>query len=189
MATFLEVGLLNYFSVIFPALLIFVVVFAIFEKFKLIGESKTIHAVVAIALAFMVMLSQNIVTIINFIAPWFVLVFIFVILLLMVYKIMGASDEVLTNFIQTDNAVKWFIFAIGIIIIIAGISHVYGQRLVPVTTEGGEVIDPQTGEITTASGEFKENIAATFFHPKIIGTLFVLLVAVFAISLLTREAV
>ena len=187
MTTFLEIGLLNYFSIIFPALLVFVIVFAVFEKFKLIGESKTVHAIVAIALAFIVMLSQNIISIINFISPWFVLVFIFVILLLMVYKIMGATDEALTDFIQTDAAVKWFLFAIGMIIIIAGIAHVYGERLLPVTAEG-EVTDVTGAEITTERGEFKENVAAIFFHPKVIGLLFIMLVAVFSISLLTRES-
>ena len=188
MATFLELGLLNYFAVIFPALLVFVIVFAIFEKFKLIGESKTVHAIIAIALAFIVMLSPAILTIINFISPWFVLLFIFVILLLMVYKIMGASDEAITDFIQTDNAVKWFIFAIGIIIIIAGISHVYGQQLLPVTTEDGEPIET-AAEVSTEIGEFKGNVAAIFFHPKVIGLIFIMLVAVFTISLLTRDNV
>ena len=186
MATFLELGLLNYFAVIFPALLIFVVVFAIFEKYKLIGENKAIHAVIAISIAFIVMISQNIIGIINFIAPWFVLIFIFTILLLMVYKIVGASDEAITNFIHTDSAVKWFIFAIGIIIIVAGIAHVYGQQLVPVT--GGNVTETanSAGELTE-TGKFSENVAATFFHPKVIGLIFVMLVAVFSISLLTQN--
>lgn len=188
MATFLEIGLLNYFSVIFPALLVFVLVFAVFEKFKIIGESKVIHAIIAISLSFMVMLSRDILAVINFIAPWFVLVFIFVILLLMVYKIMGAKDEVLAGFVKNDSAIKWFVFAIGIIIIIAGISHVFGQRLVPMTSDGEKVVR-ENAEMSTATGEFQENLASTFFHPKVIGTLFVLLVAVFAISLLTRESI
>ena len=188
MATFLELGLLNYFSIIFPALLVFVIVFAMFEKFKLIGESKTVHAIIAIALAFIVILSKNVVSIINFISPWFVLVFIFVLLLLMVYKMMGATDEALTDFIQTDAAIKWFIFAIGIVIIVAGISHVYGQRLLPVTTEG-TVSNVTTAELSTVTGEFGGNIAAAFFHPKVIGLIFILLVAVFTISMLTRERI
>ena len=78
MATFLEIGALRYFSIIFPALLVFVVVYALFEKLKILGENKSIHAIVAIVLAFMVLLIEDIANLINFISPWFVLMFIFV---------------------------------------------------------------------------------------------------------------
>ena len=190
MATFLDIGLLEYFSVIFPALLVFVIVFALFEKYKLLGESKTIHAIVAIAVAFMVMLLKDVLDIINFISPWFVLVFIFVVLLLMVYKIMGVTDEKLTEFIQTDNATKWFIFAIGMIIIVAGISHVYGQRLLPVTTgESGEVVNATIEEGAGTTSSFQSNVATIFFNTKVLGLILIMLVAVFSISLLTRERI
>lgn len=186
MATFLEIGLLNYFSIIFPALLVFVIVYAVFEKFKLLGENKSIHAIIAISLAFIVILYPDIVSIINFISPWFVFMFIAVILIIMVYKIMGATDASLENFIRTDRGVQWFIFALSAIIIIAGISHVYGQRLLPATLEEGDNVTVE-GEVTSgATGEFKENVAAIFFHPKVLGVLFIFLVAVFAIGLLTR---
>ena len=77
MATFLDTGLLSYFSVIFPALLVFVIVYALLEKTKLLGENKAIHAIAAIAIALMLMLSRNIMNVINYMAPWFVLLFVF----------------------------------------------------------------------------------------------------------------
>ncbi|MBD3249356.1 hypothetical protein GF336_04895 [Candidatus Woesearchaeota archaeon] len=191
----LETGLLNYFSSVFPALLVFVLVFAILEKTKFLGqENKSINALVAIFLAFIAMMSQDIITIINFIAPWFVLVFIFALLLVFIYRFMGASEGDLTDFIKTDKPVQWFIFAIGMIIVIAGISHVYGQRLLPVTT-GDDVTEETPSVITSAEGEnvttsttsYSRNVASVFFHPKVIGLIFVFLVAVFAISLLTAS--
>ena len=72
MVTFLETGLINYFAIIFPALLVFAVVFALLEKTKIVGENKGINAIIAIVLAFMVMLSANVAEIINYMAPWFV---------------------------------------------------------------------------------------------------------------------
>lgn len=189
MATFLEVGVLNYFSIIFPALLVFAIVFAVLEKFKLIGGNRALNAIVAIVLAFIVMLSSDIVQIITFISPWFVLVFIFGILLILVYRIMGASEESISVFIQNDRAVNWFIFIIGAIIVIAGISHVYGQRLLPVTTTGviSNATAMQPG--STATGQFSGNVAATFFNPKVLGFLLIMFVAVFSIGLLTREKI
>jgi len=117
MVTFLEIGLLRYFSIIFPALLVFALVYAILTATKMLGESKGINAIVAIVLAFLVMLSEDIISLINFVAPWFVLFFLFIVLLLVVYKIFGASDKNLANFITTDRPVQWAIFAVGVLIV------------------------------------------------------------------------
>lgn len=188
MVTFLETGLLNYFSIIFPALLIFVLVYALLQKIKILGESKTVNALVAIALGFIVLLSESVLSIINFAAPWFVIFFIFMVLLLVVFKLMGASDENIAGVIRTDKVVQWTIIAISLIIVVAAFANVYGQKLLPFTTE--EVNDTETGEtISVATPSFSTNVAAVFFHPKMLGAIFLLLVAVFTIALITKEAV
>ena len=78
----LDIGIMNYFSIIFPVLIVFVIVFAILEKTKILGENKIFNAVLAIGFAFLVMLSKEIIAIISFGAPWFVLLFVFLVLLL-----------------------------------------------------------------------------------------------------------
>ena len=188
MATFLEFGLLEYFSIIFPAILIFVIVFALLQKIKILGDNKTINALVAIALAFIVLLSQNILNIINFAAPWFVIFFIFMVLLLTVFKLMGASDENIAGVIRGDKVVQWTIIALSLIIIISAFSNVYGQKLLPYTLEEGNVT-VEEGEASTATESFQQNVMAVFFHPKVLGLIFLLLVAVFTIALVTKEAV
>lgn len=186
MAGALDIGLLEYFSIIFPALLIFVIVYALFSKLKLLGENKSLNAIAAIAIAFIVIMSRDITKIINVIAPWFVVLFIFIILLLIIYKMLGASDENLSNFITTHTMTQWMIFIIGIIIVIAGIASVYGQRLSPLTT--GESNGTAVSSTSTTGSTFGESVGKTLFHPKIIGTLFIFLVAAFAIGLLSMEA-
>ena len=185
MATFLDLGLLNYFAVIFPALIVFVIVYAVFEKFKLLGENKTLHAIIAISMSFLVIISNDVVKVINFISPWFVLVFIFFIFMLMVFKIMGESDASIAA-AGKDKAVVWTIIIISLIIIGAGLSSTYGQRLL---TEEGSNITISESTISTTTGEFSENVSSIFFHPKIIGLIFIFLVAVFSVSLLTRESI
>lgn len=186
----LDLGLLEYFSIIFPAILIWVVVYMILEKTKLLGESRSLHAIIALVMAFLVIVSKNVAGIINFISPWFVLLFIFVLLLLMVYRFMGVSEQEITKFVSTDAPVIWLVFAIGIVIIIAGISHIYGQGLLTGTGAEGTVTETIIGEGEvggTGTQSFARNISNTFFHPKIVGLIFVMLVAVFTIALLTRE--
>lgn len=185
MATFLDLGILNYFNSIFPALLIFAVMFALLNKIKILGDKKGINAFVAIIVAFMVLISEDVTRSINLMAPWFILVFIFAILLLTVYMILGAKEEDFSSFIKTDKAIQWFIFAIGLIIVIGSLSQVYGQRFVKGTPEYNETYED--GQISTSTGSFTTNVSNVFFNTKILGVLFIFLVAVFAIALLSRE--
>jgi heme/copper-type cytochrome/quinol oxidase subunit 2 len=191
METFLEVGVLNYFSIIFPVLLIWVLVYMILEKTKILGESKSLHAILAIAAAFIAMLSSDIISIINFGAPWFVLVFVFLTLLLLIYRFMGASEADLANVIRTDKVIQWAIFAIGIIIVIASISHIYGQRLLeqaPGEEEGVTIKDVRERE--AAEGRtYRSEVMQAIFSPQILGLLFLFLVATFTIALLSRESI
>ena len=189
MVTFLETGLLNYFSIVFPALLVFVLVFALLQKIKILGESKSINALVAIALGFIVLLSESVLSLINFAAPWFVIFFIFMVLLLVVFKLMGASDENIASVIRNDKIVQWAIIAISLIIVASALGNVYGQRLLPLTAEDNvtAVEDGEAAGVATTS--YRTNVAAVFFHPKMLGLVFLLLVAVFTIALITKEAV
>jgi hypothetical protein len=191
METFLEIGALNYFSIIFPALLVFVIVFALFEKTKLLGESKAMHSLIAIVAAFLVMLSRDIIAVITFGAPWFILVFVFLTLLLLIYSFMGASEADITNVIKKDKVIQWTIFGIGVIIVVASISHIYGQKLLeqaPGEEEGVTVGDVQERE--EAEGRtYRSEVFDAIFNPKILGLIFIFLVATFTIALLSKESI
>jgi len=187
-----QLGLIEFFSWIFPFLLVFAIVYALFEKFKLLGDSKSIHAIIAIAIAFIVLISRDVTAIINYIAPWFVLMIIFIILLLVVYKIFGASDKDLADFITTHTMTQWVIILIGILIVISGISAVYGQRLVPYTQEGetvdGETVDGEDVTLVTEGDSFGSSVAKTLFSPKILGLFLIFMIAAFSIGLLTQPS-
>ncbi|MFC1801758.1 hypothetical protein ACFLZB_04825 [Nanoarchaeota archaeon] len=185
MATFLDVGLLQYFSVIFPVLLVFAIVFAILTTTKILGENKTINALVAVVLALMVLLVPDIVDVINFMAPWFVLVFIFLILLILVYRILGATEKDIGDFIKTDRPIKWAIFAVGLIILLAALGTVFGQKVGPYLG-GAETSNVTTDDIQSgvATGNWEQNLFATLFHPKILGVILIFAIAIFAIVLL-----
>jgi magnesium-transporting ATPase (P-type) len=182
----LQLGILSYFSAIFPALLVFVLVYAILEKTKILGENKIVHSIAAIVAAFLVLLSRDIIAIISFGAPWFVLVFVFLTLLLLIYRFMGASEEDLAKVIRTDKPIQWAVFAVGAIIVIAAISNIYGQRLLEKEgVEGGNVTAEE--KAAEEGRTFSSELYDTVFNPKVLGLIFIFLVAVFAIALLTRE--
>ena len=187
MATFLDIGLLQYFSVIFPVLLVFAVVFSILTTTKVLGENKAINALVAVVLALMVLLVPEIVDVINFMAPWFVILFIFLILLLLIYRMLGATDRDIAEFIKADRPIKWAIFSVGLIIFLAALGTVFGQQIGPYL--GSE----ETANVTTediqegvATGNWEQNLFATLFHPKILGVILIFAIAVF-MPLITKD--
>ena len=170
MATFLDtLGILNFFAPLFTAILVFTIVFALLSKTKLLGANKVIDSLVAIVLGLLVLLVPDVVELVNFMAPWFVLMFIFLVMLLMLYQLFGMREASIVHFMLNDKAVNWALFAVGIIILAASIFTVYGQRAL------------ETG---TAGDEFQSNLFSIIFNVKVLGLLLVFGIAVFTIAFL-----
>ena len=184
MVTPLESGaLLEKFSIIFTLILVMVIVYAIMQWTKMFGESRGIHMIVGLIFGLFVIMIPDITQLISTMIPWFVLLFIFLLLMIMAYKIFGATDDdILGALRSSDKTIIYVVIIIAIIIIIASFSSVYGQRfLTGKKAVVGEGV-PEPG--STATTSFASNIGATFFHPKVIGLIFIFLVAAFTIALL-----
>src|SRR3989344_8673469 len=167
MATFLDVGLIQAFDLIFPFLLTFAIVFAILQKTEVLGKSLGINATVAIAAAFMVLLSSTLIEVINFMVPWFVVAIIFFVLLILIFSMFGAKEASFEAAIK-DQKLQWALIGVCILIAIAAFGNVLGQQVLPFTQQGeGERVINATGGVAT--GSFETNIYSTLFHPKVLG--------------------
>jgi len=174
MATFIDtLGVLEYFAPLFAAVLVFAVVFALLVSTKVLGGNKVISGIIAVILGILVLIVPNLVELINFIAPWFVVVLIFLVLLLLTYRTFGMSEQNVLEYVLHDKPVNWAIFAIGIIIVFAGIFNVYGQQALELT-QGGD------------SG-FQSNLVDIIFNPQMLGLLLVFTVAIFTVAFLGGE--
>lgn len=176
--------LLEKFSVIFTMILVMVVVYAIMQWTKMLGESKGVHMLIGLIFGLFVIMVPDISSLISVMIPWFVLLFIFILLMIMAYKIFGATDDdILGALKSSDKMIIYVVIIISIIIVIGSFSSVYGQKLL---SKGGGAVEngvaPEPG--STATSSFTSNIGATFFHPKVIGLIFIFLVAAFTIALL-----
>jgi hypothetical protein len=183
MATFLDIGLLQEFSVIFPILLVFSLVFALLQRVKPLGDSMGINAVIAVTAAFMVLLSETLTQMINFMVPWFVVVFIFFLLLLLIFQIFGATEADFHTVVK-DKAVYWAVIGIALVILMAAIGQVLGQSIGPYLDEEGNSNTTISGGSDVATGDFETNVTATLFHPKVLGLMIIFAVAIFAIAFL-----
>lgn len=185
MANLLDLGLLSHFSIIFPILLVYAIVVGILSLTKLLGDNKAVNNMVAIALALMVSMSTMVVQIINTMTPWIVLMFILVMFLLMAYKFLGATDSDLHGIITRDKTVVVWILIIFIVILLGSVSKFYFATPTQTTT----VNENGTTVVTTGatSGTGVNAFWATLFHPKVLGVIMIMLIAVFAIVLLSGE--
>lgn len=184
MATILDLGLLNYFNVVFSFILVWALVFALLQKTKVLGEKAGLNGLVAVAVAFLVSLSDNVVEMIRFMIPWFAIAIIFFVLLILIFMVFGAGEKDIFGYIKNDRSVGWVIIGVVLVIVGASFSNVFGQELLSQAAEGGDTADVTAGGVAT--GSFQQNIYATLFHPKVLGMIILFAVAIFAIALLSQ---
>ncbi len=181
MATFLDLGLLKNFAAVFAFLLVFAVVYGLLGFSKMFGEKKGLYGIIALAAAILTVFSPVALGIITNMAPWFTVLFIFLIFLLIAYQLFGITNTDISETIKASAGIKWAIFIVGFLIVVYAASAAFGPGLLSAPPSG------QLAANATSSGgspDFNQNVKMTIFHPKIVGMLFILLVATAAIGLL-----
>ncbi|MBW2992778.1 hypothetical protein KY345_06185 [Candidatus Woesearchaeota archaeon] len=184
MVTVLDIGLLNYFYVIFPFLFIYAVTLGLLSWLKFFGENKLVHNMVAIVVAFIFVLSDTLVKVVNMAVPWFVIMFVLLMFLLLAYKFLGAKDADIAHVLTRDKTVVVWIMIIFVIILVGSLARVYfsEEAPAPVVGEGGIVVsEEELGKVGVSA------FWSTLFNPQVLAVIMVLLIAVFAILLLTGE--
>ena len=187
MANPIQLGLLSDFSPVFTMLFVFAFTYALLQYSKIFGENKSIHSIIAITLSFLVLLSPNIVKAINLMLPWYVVIMVLILVLLMAFGMLGARESDFENLLHSKTSVIYWVLIVSVIIFVASLGSIYfsGQ---PINQKDGNVM-PRTSINGTISGDVGgEGVGAfwsTLFHPKVLGLIFTLLIGVFAISLLS----
>lgn len=168
MATFLDVTGLEHFYSLFVFIFVWLAVYAILTSTKAFGGNKAISMLIGLLVGIFVLFSPIATALVQYIAPWFGIVFIFVILISVISKMFGAGMESFASL----RAVALIIIIIAIIV---GSFGYVGKRV----GIGGN----ETGEDTDYGK------ASNFFlHPKVLGMLFVLFTAIFTVALLAGKA-
>lgn len=168
MATILDsLGLLEFFLPIFSFLFIFVIMYAVLDKFKLMGENKTVKFIASLSIALLFLCSQETLNFVNFITPWFVILVIMAFFILSLFMFMGVKEKEMEATINNPT-VYWTVLVIIIILLIAAIGTVFSDFF---AGEGGDITDPT-----------KASITQILVHPRVLGALFLLVISAFAIK-------
>ena len=200
MATFLDVGVLGYFRIIFAMILIFVIMYGFLTWTKPFGDKNMgLYALISIAFAILSISSGSVLTLVSFMAPWFFVVIFVAFFILFVLMIFGLKADKLTA--GANGELRTWIIIITIVILLFGLGSAFGQKTlnqgtgaegVDSTTVQGSIVTGSSGSnITgtpesTATGDFSTNALNTLVNPQVLGMILVMLVGVFAIFLLAK---
>ncbi len=208
MTTVLDYSILTNFSIIFIFLAIFIAGWGLLIKidfFKLGSEGKKLYSVMAFALAFLVIMSPGAVQIFSFAIPWFtILLFI---AFFMLFFAMVFNPDLDTGWLMNQGVVYGFLITFTVIIMLFAFANAFGQDLLEAQpgVSGAEQVEGPSDEFVpvddvdqpraSASGsggpapadrDLGSNIILTLFHPKILGMLFVFLLATVTMLLIAR---
>ncbi len=186
MATILHISLFNTFSSLFAFLFIFVLVFAVLEMRNFFKNSG-LHALIALFVAALVGTSSNILPIISWMTPWFVMLLVFFVFLVLILSFIGISEKGIISGLGGESGITVAMMILLAIFFVAALGHVYGQQTLELTTggQGNATMTGSTG-VQTVQSSFTKNVATVFFHPKVLGLILMMLVAAFTIRLMAN---
>ena len=176
MATILDIGLLAYFSPAVVFLFIFVVLYAILQKIKILGDNQGINAVAALTVSLLFLFTSPAVELVTFITPWFVVLLVVIFATISMFLFMGAKPSDIAAEISSSGSV-WTILIILLILLTIAITQVLGPSIAALTTEEGGPPGEQ---------HFIRTVGQIVFHPKMLGVLFLLFIASQAIRLISQ---
>lgn len=181
MATFLDMGLLNKFELIFPFLFVLVIVWGILSYSKFLGDNKFVHSLLALLLALVVLASAPSREIINLFAPWFVIIFIFALFVLISVKMFGVTDSEIAAGIK--DRYSWIAWTLGGILLFIFIMSIINVRVWDEETEDSASV-VSGGDV---GGGKQSSVFATLRHPKVLGLFLILIIAAFTIQKLSIQ--
>ena len=180
MATPLDIGLLQKFNVIFPFLLVFVIIYAILSRLEWFKEKQALALMIAFILSLMTLTSRIAIRTINLMAPWFVLLFLFGVLILIAYMTFGITEETIMHTLTKSIYAKDFAYWILALVLIIGLGSF---SYVISTEEGWGGLAGQEVEVEGESVGF----FSTITHPKVLGMVLLLLIAMFTVGKLSQK--
>ncbi len=166
MASVLDLGILSYLTPLFVFFFVFLIFYALFERFKVLGENRNIHGLVSFVLALLFVLVADLRGLLGFVVPIFVLFFIVLIIILIGVMLLGFTYEDISKYIRETPSIIIAVVVIILVIFFFGIATFFPDI----------VGYPSGGE----SG-FSVGARRLLFHPKVLGAGFILVFACFLV--------
>lgn len=179
-ASIIDLSIMQGMSAIFLIIMVFIMIYALLQKTKVLGGNSALDATIAIAVSFMMIISGTVMEIISNMTPILVLCLFLVMFFLMATRFLGIEDSSIVAMLGGQNAAWWLIIA-GILIFLGAAGQVVGPLLAGGGGEGtADSIQPgETGDVGT--GDYQQDLRNTLFHPTFLGMIVLLLIGSFTI--------
>jgi hypothetical protein len=205
MATFPGLDLTSNFAPIFTFLLSFSLIYGFMAKTKPFGEKKGIDSLVALSFSVLLLFSTKAVNIFSFIAPWFVITVIVGFFTIFIFLIFGVNMDTISKTLtqgEYSKTISGTIIAIVLILVVFAFSIEFGQDVGPYLGGSDSTISESTSNSSTsqttgsdsdvtgtgtATSDFKDNLGATLFHPKVLGMIIIFLIGSFSIRFIAGK--
>lgn len=164
MATFLDVTVLENFSVVFVFLLVWIGGYAILLYTRILGQNQFVNIIISLVIAFLTIISPLATLVIKSILPFVAVGMVLIIIISATSGMFGKVD------VDSLPGLKGIVIVILVVALVVGSLAIVRQNI--------EV--PERGE------DFGK-ISTVIFHPNFLGMVLILLIAVFTIGLLASK--
>ncbi len=169
MATPLDTSLLTYLTPIFVFLLVYALLHAMIAKLKIFGTNTFVHATVAFSLSFMLLILPDARNVIAHFTPWLVVLLILTLFIFFFFMALGVEDKSLSEMATKNAAFITFTVAFILVVFLISLTEVFGPFL-----------------LSTSGPGFWNATKRTLFHPKVLGAIFILITAAYAVNYLSN---
>ena len=164
MATILQTQVIEFLTPIFIFLLVFVILYALLQKSKVLGGIKGFDAIAAFAVAILfVLLPEGTIFITSF-TPWMLIFGVLVLVIFMFFMFLGVSASTMVDIAKNSTFITFAVIMI-VVIFLVSLSQAAGPFL-----------------LTNTDAGFWNATKRALFHPRMLGALFLLGVASFAVK-------
>lgn len=171
MASMMDISIVGYFKPIFVWIFIWATTFAILKKTELMGKNIGLNSLVAFIIATLFVLTEPMVQFIDVLTPWFVVLMVFAVLVVLTFLFLGVTEGEIGAAIK-DPGVTWFIIILMVIVFLGVLTAVWGPMVQPTTASGEEGI--------------MGDIVLIIFNPKVLGAFILLFIAAQAVRLIAH---
>ena len=166
----------------FIFMFIFVALYGLLTKIKILGENVALNLVAAFCIAAVSTFAGTLITPLKTVIPWITFTILILVLLFAMYKFFGITDD---EKIWDTIGGKTPYFVLVVLIVFISVVALYEPEVSPYAQ--GEQ-PTTTGTPTVPQGSnVQGEVIRTLTHPRLLGALFILIVASFSIRLIVDK--
>ena len=191
MAVPLGIGLIDKFSIVFLALMIFAITYGVLSISNIFKGAKNLYGLIALAVTFLALINSDFVHMLIMILPWIAMMILFFFFMFFILQFLGMDNDLILKVMGGENKMStiWWVFGALIFLVIWSMSSMMGQRFLEHSSPNEITSVNSTNQVasSTSTNSFHKELTNILFNPAILGFMVVLVIAMMALMMLTRD--